>query len=317
MFTFIVGCGRSGTTLLRAMLDSHGALAIPPESYFVVPALRAGGSTRTLTPAQVETLLETVLAFPSFAEWRLSPEEVREQVRAARPETAAELVRTLYRGYAEQQGKQHYGDKTPYHVRHLDLLAGAFPDARFVHLIRDGRDVAASLVKSHFGASRLPEGALQWRRHVEEGRTAGRRLSAERYHEVRYEDLVATPDETLASVTGFLGLEYDSSMLAYHERADALLGGMRRVDHLQGIHRPVKAVSDWRTHMTHGDVVLFDLLAGDLAADLGYERPAVSPRTDQRLMAAVWRAREAATARVKGLRARRAQRKRDARLRDR
>lgn len=314
MFTFIVGCGRSGTTLLRAMLDSHGSLAIPPESYFVVPALRT--TQGQLTPVQVGRLLDTILAFPSFAEWQLPADRVRAQVLAAPPTSASGVVRELYSIYAGEQGKQHYGDKTPYHVLHIGLLASAFPDARFVHLLRDGRDVASSLVQSHFGPENLAEGFLFWRRHVESGLAQGRALPSERYLEVRYEDLVAAPDDTLGRLTRFLDLDYDHAMLSYHERAEELLGGMRRADHLQGIHRPVGPVKDWRTHMAPDDVVLFDLLAGDLAADLGYERRPGTATARHRLRAGGWRGRDFVLRAVAFLRARRAQRRRTIQVTD-
>ncbi len=314
MFTFIVGCGRSGTTLLRAMLDSHGQLAIPPESYFLIPTLRIGGGRTPLPDERVEALLETIIEFPSFAEWQLPADVARERVRAARPRSAAELLTTLYATYAEVHGKPRYGDKTPYHVRHIERLAADFPDARFVHLLRDGRDVAASLVKSHFGPTSIPAGALFWRRHVEEGRAAGARLPADRYMEVRYEDLVSTPEETLQRLVAFLGMTFDRGMLTYHERADELLGGMRRADHLQGIARPPAKRSDWRKTMSKRDVTLFDLLAGDLAEELGYERPSVNPTAAERLSATAWRAREELAARAASLRARRANRLRAAKL---
>jgi hypothetical protein len=306
MFTFIVGCGRSGTTLLRAMLDSHGAMAIPPESYFVVPTLRVAGSRQLGSTADRARLLRMVLESPSFKEWRMEPSAVEDAVVQASPTTGAELVAAVYRTYADSQGKARYGDKTPYHVLHIPILASAYPDARFVHLIRDGRDVAASLVKSHFGPRRLEEGALYWRRYVSRGLSAGRSLPPERYQEVRYEDLVESPAETLERLTRFLDLPFDESMLSYHERADDLLGGMRRTDHLQGLHRPVKAVSDWRTTMSSEEVRMFALLAGDLAAELGYELDGKPAGPVERATAAWFRGREQVSAAITRTRARRA-----------
>jgi hypothetical protein len=273
-FPIVLGCVRSGTTMLRAVLDSHPDLAVPPESYFVVPALeqraryeRPGGGL------DLDQLLAAVAAERSFPDWHLEPAAL-DQVRATGPATVPDALLALYRAYAQQQGKARAGDKTPSHLLHVDLLASSFPTARFLHIVRDGRDVVPSILGMSFGPDRFAEGVLFWQRRVEQGRAAGVRLGPGHYREIHYEQLVADPEPVLRDeVCPFLGLAYSDEMLRYHERADELIGGLRATRHVQGVRRPpTQGVRDWRTALAPHDQQLFEALAGDLLDDLGYER---------------------------------------------
>jgi hypothetical protein len=274
IFPIVLGCVRSGTTMLRAMLDSHPELAVPPESYFVAPALQqqARYATGAGRPIDLDRLLADIAADRSFPDWVLGPDaltEVRSEPRA----TVADALLALYRAYAHQQGKPRAGDKTPSHLLHIDLLAASFPQARFVHIVRDGRDVVPSIQGMSFGPDRFAEGIFFWERRVERGLAGGEMLGPERYRQIRYESLVADPEGVLREICPFLGLEYSEDMVRYHERADDLLDGMRATRHVQGVRKPpTTGVRDWRTALAPHDVALFEALAGDLLDRLGYER---------------------------------------------
>ena len=132
-FPFVVACSRSGTTLLRAMLDSHPELAIPPESHFLAALLR-----EPLTPSEFLSFLET---HERFIAWDLPIEDVRQAFLDDGVSDKASAVRALYASYARRQGKPRWGDKTPGYVRRIRELSELLPEAKFIHLIRDGRDV--------------------------------------------------------------------------------------------------------------------------------------------------------------------------------
>ena len=260
-FPFIVACGRSGTTLLRAMLERSGEIAIPPESYFPVSLeQRHGGSA-----FQRAALATELRANVRFREWGLPVPDL------SSADTYAEAVRTVYAAYAEAHGAERYGDKTPPFVLHMDLLAGLFPEARFVHLIRDGRDVARSLVQTSFGPNGLARAADVWTRRVTRGRASGARLGAERYLEVRYEDLVADPDAALHGVCAFLDLAFHEEMLRPEEGTTAV--PERERSHHASLAKPVTpGLRDWRRDMPEADVALVEAVAGERLSDLGYER---------------------------------------------
>ncbi len=192
-FPFFVGCGRSGTTLVRALVDAHPDMAIPPESHFVVAEAPRRGAA--FDPAG---FVAALAASDRFALWGLDRDAVAAAVATA-PGGYPAAVRAVFGLWADRAGKPRYGDKTPGYVVHVPVIAGLFPEAVIVHVIRDGRDVAASFVELGWAAS-AEEAARHWALRVRRGRRAGRELAAGRYHELRYEDLVADPEAALRAV---------------------------------------------------------------------------------------------------------------------
>ncbi len=277
----VLGVSRSGTTLLKAMLDAHSELAIPSESYFLPQLWDRHGQQ-----PERDAFIEDLTRLERLREWGVDPEDVRARL-PERP-TFAEAVQAIYRLYAESQGKSRFGDKTPLYMQHLDVLERAFPDARYVHIVRDGRDAAISLLamtrKPRFNLAR-PRGvgdfAVAWQREVRDARVFGR---THPYHEVRYEDLVDQPEPRLREVCAFLELEYEPGMLEYHRREDPSL----YADHPRLAEPPVRDTRSWRREMRPADAELFEAIAGDLLAELGYER--AHPRPGRRARALAERA---------------------------
>jgi Sulfotransferase family len=289
IFPFFVGAGRSGTTLVRAILDAHPDMAVPDESNFV-PVLgrmraRYEGSDGFAAPLLLDDLLEQ----RRFRRWQLSRDEVQMAFDDAPPANYAEAVRMLFALYARRHGKTRYGDKTPSYVLHMPLLAELFPESRFVHVIRDGRDVALSLLDVDFGPRSVGAAAQLWKAHVTAGRDAGRRLGARRYREVRYEDLLDDPETAVKSICTFIDLPFEPEMLRYFERAESITSPSawsRR--HI--VLPPTKGLRDWRRQMPKKEVGLFEELAGDLLTELGYDRALDPPPASVRVRArtAVW-----------------------------
>lgn len=279
-FPFFVGCGRSGTTLLRAMFDSHPDLAIPSESYFVGNLGRRAAVYERPAGFDAELFLTELLEISWVRQWGL-PERALRRAFAAAPVTSfAAAVRRVFRCYADAAGKARYGDKTPNYVARMPLIAGLVPEARFVHIIRDGRDVTTSFRRVPFGPTSAAEGALFWQSRVRGGRVAGQALGVHRYREVRYEALVEDPPAVLRDLCGFLDLPFDERMLAYTDKADELMAGGRPGAHVNLALPPTKALRDWRVQMSRPDVRRFELLAGDLLEELGYPRGTEPSRAD-------------------------------------
>ena len=211
---FVVGVGRSGTTLLRMMLDAHPELAIPPETHFA-----PGLIERAHEGAGADALVDEIVGARGWADFGIQAERLRERVTALEEGGAATVLRAFYGLCAEREGKRRWGDKTPIYVRSMRPIGGELPEARFVHLIRDGRDVVLSRRARGMGAGKpIADTADRWRRRIEEARTQARRLRG-RYLELRYEDLVTRPEPQLRRVCELIELDYDAAMLDYHERA--------------------------------------------------------------------------------------------------
>ncbi len=272
-FPFLVGCGRSGTTLLRAMLVAHPQMAIPHESYFVVPFCRNRRRYERRGGFDIHRFATDLFLHRWFIRWGLSDQEIERALADESPQTVADGVRAVFAAYARHREKTRYGDKTPSYVLNLPLLARLFPEGRFIHLIRDGRDVALSLLDVQFGPNGVEDAALFWKRHVARGRRAGRSMEGDRYLEIRYEDLVADPARCLRALCSFIDLRFDDSMLRYYHGAEDVVKDFRYPEEQRHLLQPpTKGLRDWRTQMQERDVVRFEAIAGDLLEDLGYER---------------------------------------------
>jgi hypothetical protein len=289
-FPFVVARGRSGTTLLRAMLDSHPDMAVPNESHFVVQFARHRGRYESGGGFDRERFERDLLGHWAFRRWGLPDEKVVAALEADPPAGFPAAVRTVYEAYARHHGKTRYADKTPSYVLSMDLLASAFPEARFIHLIRDGRDVALSYLDADFGSRTLGQAAVYWNRFVRAGRAAGERCGPARYREVRYEALVAEPERVLREICEFVGLAFDERMLRYHEGADRLVPSLSHHEHHRNLYKPPTAgLRDWRRDLAPRDVAVFEALAGDLLVELGYERATRRPGLAASLAAARFR----------------------------
>jgi Sulfotransferase family len=279
---FIVGVARSGTTLLRMMLDAHPDLAIPPETGFLpeVAALTETGN------ALRQTFFRSLTSASTFEDAHLSPAHLSGALAEIEPFDVASGVRCFYRLYAARFGKRRWGDKTPLYAHHLDVIERVLPEARFIHLIRDGRDVTCSVRHLWFAPGRTIEAiALNWRQSVLRCRQLGQ--GVRHYMEVRYEALVREPWSTLPEICRFLELEYDPALQRYHERSAARLAEHRTrknpdgsilITHAQRVHNqrfvmqpPTnERIGRWQTDLSPSEQSRFASAAGDLLAQLGY-----------------------------------------------
>jgi len=262
---FIVGCPRSGTALLRNLLRSHPHLAFPTESHFIPAYYRGYGDPRSAREAR--RLAESILRLYWVRIWKLSlrPGDFAD-CRSFR-----EVVCRLFETFARQQGKRRWGDKTPHYVAQIPVLLELFPAAKILQIIRDGRDVALSWLKTRMEPRNLYTAARMWRELVRAGREAGARLPRETYLEVRYETLLAETQPTMREVCAFIGEPYDEAVL----RPQPDPPPPHRAHLKDRPARSTRVVSSnmekWKTRMPVPDRVLFESVAGDLLSELGYE----------------------------------------------
>jgi Sulfotransferase family len=269
-FPFIVACGRSGTTLVRAILDSHPDMAIPPETHFILSMLVRRRRYERDGHFAVEPF-KAELERRGLRRLGLSTKDVVADLAALEPLDTPDAIRRVFSLYAARRGKARYGNKTPVHVLSVATLADAFPEARFIHVIRAGREVALSYLDIDIGPQTVAAAAMRWRRWVNRGRADGHTLGLARYLEVRYEHLLADPRAVTEIMCGFVELPFHPAMLRYYERADDVLGGINRPEYFSGLRLPPTEMRDWRREMAPTDVATFELVAGDLLKELGYQ----------------------------------------------
>jgi hypothetical protein len=288
-YVFFVGCPRSGTTLLRRIGNAHPELAIIGELHWLPRwwERRAG-----ITPEGMVTqeLVDRLLREPRFHKLDLAAERVAELVEDGRPKHFARFVTELFDLHGQVNGKPLVGEKTPGYVQHLPILHSLWPHAKVVHLIRDGRDVALSILDWRKGErivgrfptwheDRVSTTALWWEWNVRLGREAAALLGTDRYHELRYESLVTRPEAECEKLSAFLGLAYDPGMLRFHEGRTKSKPGLSA----KKAWRPVTAgLRRWREQMAAGDIIQFEAVGGPLLDELGYDR-AAEPASDEEL----------------------------------
>jgi hypothetical protein len=280
----VVGVGRSGTTLLRLMLDAHPELCLPAETGFLLPVFDAIRAGETVDAARFAELVTSFQTWPDLATDRAS---FTAAVLRLDPFTVSAGTREFYRQYAAARGKSRWGDKTPVYGQFLSELLGVLPEAHIVHIVRDGRDVALSMRATWFSPTQdAAELGRLWASQIRTTReqAAGR----DGYTEVRYEDLLAEPSEVLHRICTAIDLDYDPAMLTYHRAAATRLGELRDAALAGGItviprerrmhnHRRTSTPPDlaragrWRLEMSSDELAAFATEAGDLLGELGYE----------------------------------------------
>jgi hypothetical protein len=221
----------------------------------------------------VERFLDDVARLTVVREWGLSVDDVAVRIRSGMP--AGDAIAAIFEAYAEAAGKSRWGDKTPMYMRHLGLLEELFPDAQYVHLVRDGRDAALSFLEMPGGTytrtwahpATAAQFACLWSKEVRGARALGGRIGPARYHEVRYEELVDGPESVVQGICAFAQLPFSPAMLDYTRSVD-----VSAKPHQQRLLTPpTTGVRSWREELPAEDVAAFEAIAGELLSELGYE----------------------------------------------
>lgn len=241
---FNVGARRSGTYWLQRIVTAHPRVAAVPSethliSHGIAPLVERFHQGERDSTQVGSVYFERELMLTAL---RRLCDEVFDQFR--------------------EPGQERVAERTPLHVFHLPLIAELYPDARIVHIIRDGRDVARSIAAQPWGPESVTDAAREWRDSVEAGRRAG--LTPERYREVRYEALLADPQTEIASLYGWLGLEAGPAELA------AALAESRREENVDARGIGGVASGKWRGGLDWRELEAFIAVAGTLLAELGY-----------------------------------------------
>lgn len=278
---FIVGSGRSGTTLLRLMLSGHSRLHVSPETWFIEQLVAELPIGSPLTPAQQETAIGIMTGHYRWADLGISGARLRSEISAVSTPTLRDITDCVYRCLASDAHKERIGDKTPLYVQILPQLAELYPDAQFIHLLRDGRDVALSFMDAHWEFRCYDGVRFEWTAAVRAARSFGSKAGPESWMEIRYEDLVKNPEPVLRQLCAFLGETFEPAMLDSSARTSLV---PEREQDIHGlVSGPVNAgrAGAWQGRLTPGEVfVLESCLASDLRASgypLQFANPAWRP----------------------------------------
>jgi len=256
---FVGGAGRSGTTLLRVILDAHPSIACGPEL--------------KVTPLVCRMWQDFQYGyFPTLQHHHLTQDDLAEAFR--------NLLISLLEKDRLFTGKPRIAEKSPNNIFFFPHLHRLFADSPLVHVIRDGRDVVCSLLTMNWRDSSTGQpidctrdargAATYWVQAVKAGRAAAQQQPslAQRYFELRYEDLISIPETALRSLFAFLGETWEPQVLSYYkQRRD--LAGESSADQ---VSRPInsEALARWRTDLKEADKDVVKEIAGPLLQELGY-----------------------------------------------
>jgi hypothetical protein len=216
---FLISSGRSGTTLMRSMLVAGGEVAIPPETQIIHTLVIKFPHLFHLGWAELTRVVisdfEGSQHFPNW-ECNLAPAYLSAANIPVEERSLARIIDEVFKTYASQKlpNAKLWGDQSPIHTFFLPYINKIFPKARYLHLLRDGRDVISSLVKK-VGDHHINEAIYRWKASIKRINTFKKIISPDQFFIVRYEELIQKQEISLNKASKFLGIDYNEGMLNY------------------------------------------------------------------------------------------------------
>lgn len=275
---FVVGCDRSGTTLLSLLLSQSPDLHFTLESGFIPDLYDKRADYRDFTTARqrwffIRDLQNTeatskTIAFDIF---ELTEDQAEETISRAAPTNYAGAIDALFSKTAEIKEKNHWGNKTPKYVQYISLLTTLFPGAKIIHIIRDPRDVAASIQKAGW-TNTIREAAFIWQNRVGAG-LKGRSLGDDTYYELKYEFLLEHPTNELKKLHNWLEIQYNEDILDQYQSDKDRMSVHKHDKLFDLIGRPIDKTRAfaWKRNMKNADIAEIEEVTGKLIQKLGYE----------------------------------------------
>jgi sulfotransferase family protein len=267
---FIVSAPRSGSTLLRLILNTHSRIDVPPPGWLfdmVYPYLYSYGDLNS--DANLTSLAEDVLHTPTVKKWGLSI-AAKDLVERASEASFKGLLSALHELHMESKGKRRWGEKTPRHGFWMDEIHALYPDAQFIHIVRDGRDMAIDISDSILLPYSVYSGAALWQRYVSAIRDSASRLDARHYLEVRYEDLCAQPEQAIGKICDYLQEGFEPAMLAPNKTNSAQNWSGHPLHAKTAQPISTKYCQMYRTRITADDTAALEGLIGTTLQAFGY-----------------------------------------------
>lgn len=268
---FVVGSGRSGSTLLRMMLASHSRIEIPPETWFLLPLVEKFPIDQPLSSAELSQVVTVMTTDYRWPDMKITGEELQERVAALATARMRDVVRIVYDIHLQRSGKVRWGDKTPPYVRIIPQLSKLFPGARFIYLVRDGRDVAKSFQSLRVYGKSVRQNTIEWREAIRWERKWLASRHASSMLRVRYEDLVLEPEATLRGICEFIGEPFEPQMLSWQESVERLVPKRELHVHEKLVRTASHGdVARWTREMNYREVFITEAFMGRDLRRFGY-----------------------------------------------
>ena len=270
---FIVGAGRSGSTLLRMMLISHSRICIPPETWYLMQLLQRFDTRAPLSPKELQSVVTIMTGHYRWPDMRIRDSELLEMTSKLDKPRLRDVVESVYLWHMNREKKARWGDKSPPYVAIVPQLALLFPGAKFIHLVRDGHDVAASFHKQRWYGPWLHANSKEWISAANYDYDWSRNRVDAQVIRARYEDLVLDTERTLRRICEFIGEEFEPEMLSWQEHVDSSVPNRELSIHHK-LKKPPSAddTHRWKREMSNRQIWITEAFMGSQLTKMGYER---------------------------------------------
>lgn len=267
----IIGTGRCGTTLLASMLNCHPNIAAPPESFFwntFSNLLSYYGDLKD--SSNMHRFIDDVLRIPHISVW--SPKVTKDQIleNLGSP-TPCGVYRSLMTSWCRLNGKSRWAEHTPHNIFYWKEINECMPNTKVIHIVRDGRDVALSYINARFGPKTIYSAAKHWSHCLSKIEIIKSSIHKERFHELRYEELIEKPEHSLSAVCEFLNERYLPEMLDFYKNPVHYEINVYDKEHIN-ISKPLmkENISRWQRNMSKQDIRIFESIGSSELNGFGY-----------------------------------------------
>jgi len=251
---FIVGCERSGTTMLRLILHSHANIAIPPQTKFIKKVYKRrlffGNLSKLNNRSKIlKWFSDNHNNKTKIIDLGLDSSDIQNEIIKS-GNSLGSILSTIFKLYSKQNNKIRWGDKHPYYIKYLDQLFKLFPDAQVIHIVRDGRDAVASLKSMPWWKNNSIYSMLNWQEAIISGRKAKFKYGSDQFIEIRYEDIIDDPEKNIEILCNFLVEEFLPKMLEFYKIADTVVPDYKMEWHSETkLNINSKKIGRWQTDL--------------------------------------------------------------------
>lgn len=274
---FIVGANRSGTTLLRLILNAHSNIAIPEELLYLRSYLWGVHVNHWRKPEisreHYERFVSQLIEQKSPLLPGIDPERVKQDVLSHDTIDFRRPYQTLLEHWMRVEGKKRWGEKTPANLFYADVIRDMFPDARFIHVVRDPRAGVASMMRADFFPHDVAFNALDRHKHMTQGRAIlERHVPAEQRMTLKYENLVTEPEKTIKTICHFLEEEFEPPMLQFYKDASSYMKPSAVNDFNAAATKPISSamIDKWMEELKPGDIATIEKICEEEMREFNY-----------------------------------------------
>lgn len=266
---FIVGVGRSGTSLLQSILNAHSEIAFMPETQF----FRKYVASKKTMPTDLTAFKKTLEADTSFHRTSIAPDDLLGQFKN-NSFTSIQAYKTLLNTYLARKNKKIIGDKDPRNIDYLPKLYQHFPDAKIIHIYRDPRDVVLSKTKATWSAHRpFWMHAIIGQHQLARGRKIGKELYEKNFFEIKYEELIEQPEQTIRNLSVYLNVAYQADMMNFANSSRELVDE-KEMSWKKETFQPIQKNNrgKWKKNFTSKQIQYIEAVSNEAFEQLNYEK---------------------------------------------